>query len=213
MNDLVLAFQKSSGDTVDIKYANISVNTQAIRTGETADIVIVSPAQWAELAKEGKIDPDTRVEIAKVGLGVFVKRGAAKPDISSADSFKATFSKASSIAIPMALNNPVGNYAKILFEKLGVTAEFDRKNAIRNGGSPQQAVIKGDAEIGFTQISEVLAVPEVELVGPLPAEIQNYTVFIAAIPRTAKEPKAAKAFLEFARSPAEAAVFRSKGLE
>lgn len=213
MDELVPVFQKSSGHTVNIRFANISVNTASVRSGEPADLVVISLGQWTELAKEGKIDAATQVTIAKVGLGVFVKKGAAKPDIGSAVAFKNAFSSAGSIAIPMALNNPVGTYATRLFDKLGVTAEFERKNVIRGGGSPLQAVAKGDAELGFTQISEIIAAPEVELVGPLPTEIQNYTVFLAAIPTDAKQAMAAKAFLEFARSPAASAVLRSKGLE
>lgn len=213
MDELVPAFQKASGHTVNIRFANITVNTASVRSGEPADLVVVSPGQWAELAKEGKLDAATQVTIAKVGLGVFVKKGAAKPDIGSTESFRNAFSTARAIAIPMALHNPVGTYATRLFDKLGVTAEFDRKNAIRGGGSPLQAVAKGDAELGFTQISEIIAAPEVELVGSFPAEIQNYTIFVAAIPADAKQATAAKAFLEFARSPAASAVLRSKGLE
>jgi molybdate transport system substrate-binding protein len=111
------------------------------------------------------------------------------------------------------LNNPVGAYATRLFEKFGVAEELERKNAIRNGGFPLQAVAKGDAEIGFTQISEVVAAEGVDFVGPLPADIQNYTTFVAAIPANAKQPAAAKAFLGFAASPPATAVLNAKGLE
>jgi molybdate transport system substrate-binding protein len=213
MNEIIPAFQKATGDTVKIRFANISVNTASVRNGEHADLVVVSPAQWTELAGQGKLDGATQATIAKVGLGVFVKKGAAKPDISSTAAFKNAFSNAHAIAIPMALNNPVGTYATRLFDKLNVTAEFDRKNAIRAGGSPLQAVANGDAELGFTQISEIMAAPEVELVGPLPPEIQNYTIFVAAIPTSAEQATTAKTFLEFARSPAALAVLHSKGLE
>jgi molybdate transport system substrate-binding protein len=213
MDELIQAFHAESGRSVGVKFANISVNTASVRRGDAADIAVVSPTQWVELQKENRIDPNIRVVIAKVGLGVFVKKGTAKPDIGSVEAFKAAFQKAGSIAIPMALNNPVWTYATVLFDRLGVTAEFDRKNAIKAGGSPLQAVARGDAELGFTQISEIIAAPEVELVGPLPAGIQNYTVFVAAIPVTAKDPTGAKAFLEFAGSPRAVAVFKSKGLE
>ena len=127
MDELVPAFQKASGHTVNIRFANITVNTASVRSGEPADLVVVSPGQWAELAKEGKLDAATQVTIAKVGLGVFVKKGAAKPDIGSTKSFRNAFSTARAIAIPMALHNPVGTYATRLFDKLGVTAEFDRR--------------------------------------------------------------------------------------
>jgi molybdate transport system substrate-binding protein len=213
MNEIIPAFQKFSGHTVGVQFANISVNTESVRRGDPADIVVVSPGQWTDLAKESKVDAETRVVIAKVGLGVFVKKGMPKPDIGTAEAFKKAFLDAGSIAIPRMLNNPVGAYATRLFDKLGVADELERKNVIKSGGFPLEAVAKGDAEIGFTQISEVVAASGVELVGPLPADIQNYTTFVAAIPTHAKEPAAAKAFLGFAVSPAATAVLNSKGLE
>jgi molybdate transport system substrate-binding protein len=110
-------------------------------------------------------------------------------------------------------NNPVWIYAVRLFDKLGITAELNAKNVIRDGGASRQAVAKGDAEIGFTQISEVLAEPGVDFVGPLPAEIQNYTIYTAATPANAKEPGAAKALIEFLGSVQGLSILKSKGLE
>src|SRR4051794_1412355 len=115
MDEIIPAFQTSSGHTVSVRFANISVNTDSVRRGEPADLVVVSPGQWTELSKEGKIDAETRVIIAKVGLGVFVKKGAPKPDIGTTEAFKAAFLNAGSIAIPRMLNNPVGAYATRLF--------------------------------------------------------------------------------------------------
>jgi molybdate transport system substrate-binding protein len=213
MDEIIPAFEKSSGHTISVRFANISVNTDSVRRGEAADIVVVSPGQWTDLSKEGKVDAETRVIIARVGLGVFVRKGAPKPDIGTTAAFKSAFLNAGSIAIPRMLNNPVGAYATRLFEKFGVADELERKNVIRNGGFPLRAVAKGDAEIGFTQISEVVAAEGIDFVGPLPADIQNYTTFVAAIPANAKESAAAKAFLGFAASPAATAVLNSKGLE
>jgi molybdate transport system substrate-binding protein len=213
MDELISAFQKSSDHTISARFANISVNTESVRRGEPADIVVVSPGQWTDLAKETKVDAATRVVIAKVGLGVFVKKGMPKPDIGSIEAFKKAFLNAGSIAIPRMLNNPVGAYATRLFDMLGVADELEHKNVIKSGGFPLEAVAKGDAEIGFTQISEVIAAPGVAFVGPLPADIQNYTIFVAAIPTHANEPAVAKAFLGFAVSPTATTVLNSKGLE
>jgi molybdate transport system substrate-binding protein len=213
MDEIIPAFHKAGAHTVSVRYANISVNTESVRRGEPADIVVVSSQQWADLAKDGQIETDTKVVIAKVGLGVFVKKGMPKPDIGTTQDFKNAFLKAGSIAIPRMLNNPVGAYATRLFDKLGVADELERKNVIRTGGFPLQAVANGDAEISFTQISEVVAAQGIDFVGPLPADIQNYTIFVAAIPANAKEPAAARAFLNHAGSPAAVAVLNAKGLE
>src|SRR5262249_2094546 len=149
---------------------------------------------------EGKLDVSTRTVIAKIGIGVFVTKGATKPDIGSVDAFKRALLSAHSIAVPVAPVNPVAAYAVRLFDRLGIATELKPKNVVSAGVSPIQAVAKGNAEIGFTQISEVIAEPGVDFVGPLPSEIQNYTVFTTAAPTNSKEPTAAKALIEFLTS-------------
>jgi molybdate transport system substrate-binding protein len=152
--------------------------------------------------------------ITKIGIGVFVKKGAAKPDIRSVKAFKRTFLNARSIAVPLGAGNPVGIYAVGLFDRLGIAADLrPPKNVTAGGGGPFQPVARGDAEIGFTQMSEVIVEPGVDFVGPLPAEIQNYTVYAAAVPANAKERGAAKALLEFLRSARGIAILKSKGID
>ena len=212
MEVLISEFQKESGHTIKVSYAVIGVVTDRVRKGEQADLAFMSPEQREDLQKEGKVGP-AHTTIAKVGVGVFVKNGAAKPDISSADALKRAFLNARSAAFVTAQTNPVAVYTVRLFERLGITAEMNAKNKIVPGQGALPVVGRGDAEIGFTQISEVIAEPAVDFVGPFPAEIQNYTVYATGYPLTAKEPAAAKAFVDFLTSSRASAVFKAKGFE
>jgi molybdate transport system substrate-binding protein len=213
MKEIIPEFQSASGHVVRISYGLIGANTDRIRKGDAADLVIVSPQQWEDLKNEGKLDTTTPTVIARVGIGVFVRKGAIKPDVGSVDAFKRALLEARSIAVNVNPANPVAGYAIRLFDRLGIAAELKPKNIVGGGGNALQAVARGDAEIGFTQVSEVIAEPGVDLVGPLPAEIQNYTVFTAAIPANAKERGAAKALVEFLSSPRSIAILKSKGLD
>jgi molybdate transport system substrate-binding protein len=212
---LIPEFEKTSGHHVKADFAAIGVITRRVSEGEAADLVTISPPQWEDLQKEGKLSPDVRVVIAKVGVGVFVKNGAPKPDIGSVEAFKHALLNARSIALAdPAGGGPVGAYAVRLFDRLGVSADLKPKLELVSGGLPPiEPVVKGDAEFGLTTISEIVGAPDVELVGPLPADIQNFVVYTAAIPASAKESTAAKALIEFLNSPKAKAVMKTKGLE
>jgi len=214
--ELLPEFQKSAGHNVKAVFTSIGFITQRVQSGEAADLAIVSPRQWEDLKNQGKLDPSVRVVIAKVGAGVFVKKGAAKPDISSVEAFKRTLLNAKSIAlVDPAAGGPVALYAPGLFERLGISAELKPKlKLVGGGGAPIEPVVKGDAEIGLTTISEIVQFqPAVELVGPFPREIQAFFAYTGAIPKNAKEPTAGKALLDFFTSPRAISILRSKGLE
>jgi len=212
MNELIPEFQKESGHTVKVSYGLLGEITERIRKDEQADFATVSPQQWEALQKDGKLNA-TRTAFAKVGIGVFVAKGAKRPDLTSVEAFKRALLDARSIAVPIAQANPVAVYAVGLFERLGITAEMKAKNKVGPGLSVLQAGGRGEAEIGFTQLSEVIAEPMVDFVGPLPAEIQNYTIYIGAVPKNAQASDAVKAFLDFLMSAKAAAVFKAKGYE
>ena len=214
--ELLPEFQKSTGHNVKVIYTSIGLITQRVRNGELADLAIVSPQQWEDLKNEGKVDPNVRVVIAKVGAGVFVKNGAAKPDISSVEAFKRALLNAKSIAlVDPAAGGPVALYAPGLFERLGISAQVKPKlKLVGGGGAPVEPVIRGDAEIGLTTISEIIQFqPAIELVGPFPPEIQTFFAYAAAIPANAREPMAAKALLDFFTSPRAISILKRKGLE
>ena len=214
--ELLPEFQKSTGHNVKVIFTSIGLITQRVRNGEVADLVTVSPQQWEDLKGAGKIDPAARVAIAKVGAGMFVKGGAAKPDISSVEAFKRALLNAKSIALgDPAAGGAVPLYAPGLFERLGISAELKPKIKLVGGGvAPVEPVIKGDAEIGLTTISEIIQFqPAIELVGPFPPEIQTFFGFTGAIPENAREPAAAKALADFFTSPRALSILKSKGLE
>jgi len=215
VEELLPEFQKATRHNVKATFAAIGVITQRLRKGDAADLATVSPQQWDELQNEAKIDPAVRVVIAKVGVGVFVKKGAPKPDISSVDGFRSALVNARSVALAdPAGGGPVGAYSVRLFERLGITAELSPKLKLVGGGLPPiEPVVKGEAEIGLTTISEILQFPGVELVGPLPGAIQNFIVFTATIPANAREPAAAKALIDFLSSAKAISILKSKGLE
>jgi molybdate transport system substrate-binding protein len=216
MQQLIPEFQKASGHAVKVEYANIGIITERIRRGDEAELATVSPQQWESLQKDGKISADTRIVIGKVGLGVFVMKGAARPDIGSVEAFKRALLNAHSIAVANpSQGSPEGAYLIPLFDRLGIGSEITSKlliTAARHGATAE-AVIKGDADIGFTQINEIIVSREVDLVGPLPSDIQNFTIFTAAIPTNTKQVAAVKALITFLTSPRAVSVFKSKGLE
>jgi molybdate transport system substrate-binding protein len=213
MRALIPEFEKTSGHTVKIAVANVGANTERVRQGDAADLAIVLPRQWEALQKEGKIDPAVRVVIGKVGIGVFVKKGASRPDIGSAEAFKRALLDARAIAVrDPAAGSPIGAYIIALVDRLGIAAEVKPKLRLTTD-RPYQVVINGEAEFGFSTMAEIVASPEVGLVGPLPEAIQNFNIFTTAIPANAKQPAAAKALIEFLTSPRTAAVFKSHGID
>ena len=180
MQELIPEFQRASGHNVEVEYANIGLITERIRRGDEADLATVSPAQWESLQKDGKLSADLRVVIAKVGLGVFVKKGGEKPDVSSVDAFKRTLVHARGIAVADPNGgSPEGSYLMPLFDLLGIGNEIRSrlKITVARHGATVEAVLKGDTDIGFTQMNEIMVSSDVDLVGPLPADIQHFTIF------------------------------------
>jgi len=188
--------------------------TKRIAGGEAFDVAVLTPKAVDDLAKEGKFVAGSRANLARVGVGVVVKDGTPKPDISSVASFKQALLAAKSVAyIDPAAGGSSGIYVAGLLDKLGIAGEVKPKAKLIPGGAVAEHVAKGEAELGIHQISEILPVKGVTLVGPLPAEIQNYTVYAAGVGAHAKESDAAKALLKALTSPAAAEVLKSKGME
>jgi molybdate transport system substrate-binding protein len=215
LDTLVPEFEKSSGHKVTISYGTVGAITDRIQKGESADVAVVSGAQIDELQKQGKIVAGSRAEIAKVGVGSFVRKGAAKPDISSADAFRRSMLAARSIAYPdPAGGGASGIYLASLLDRLGVSADMKPKTRLFPPSALlYDSVAGGEVEIGFNQISEILAQPSVEYLGPLASAIQNYTLFGAGIGASSKEIDAGKSLVNFLSSPAAKAVIKTKGYE
>jgi len=207
--------RKIFGKQVDSRVRDSGCCRRPFQKGEAADVVIASGAQIDELQKQGKVVPGSRVDIAKVGLGVFVRKGSAKPDLSSVEGFTRSLSTAKAIVyVDPASGAASGIYIASLLDRLGLAAEMQPKTKL--SPSPDaplyESVASGEADLGFSLITEILAQPSVELAGPLPSAIQKYTQFAAGITRQ-QQPDAGKALVTFLSSPAAQAVLRTKGFE
>lgn len=212
---LIPQFEKSSGHKMTVGYGTAGAVADRVQKGETADVVISSAPMIERLQVQGKIAEGDRVIIAKVGVGAFVRKGAAKPDISSADAFKRSMLAARSIAYPdPAGGGASGIYVASLLERLSIAGQVKSKTRLL---PPTEAlygsVASGEIEIGFNQVSEILAQPSVELVGPLPSEIQNYTQFAPGIVIGSSQVEAGRALIAFLYSPAAQTILKAKGFE
>jgi len=207
-------FERTSGHKVTVENDTVGALTKRIEGGEVFDLAVLTPKAVDDLAKEGKFAAGSRANLARVGIGVVVKDGTPKPDISSLAAFKQALLAAKSVAyIDPAAGGSSGIYVAGLLDKLGIAAEVKPKAKLIPGGVVAEHVAKGEAEIGIHQISEILPVKGVTLVGPLPAEIQNYTVYAAGLGAQAKDGDAAKALLKTLTISAAALALKSKGME
>ena len=213
MIELIPQFEKSSGHKVSIDYGTVGGLVGRIQKGEAADVVIVSGSQIGALEKQGKVASGSRIDFAKLGVGVFVRQGTPKPDVSSVEALQRTLLAAKSIGhADPARGGAIATYVADLLGRLDIAADIKPKIRVFPP-SDYSPIAKGDIEIGFGGIGEILTAPGIELVGPLPAAIQNYTLFAAAIAASSKEQEAGKALIQFLSSPAAAGVLKSKSFE
>jgi molybdate transport system substrate-binding protein len=208
---LAPAFERATGHKVELRYDSAKAMLARIKAGETGDIAILGTAVINELADMGKIVPASRRPFARSRVGVAVKSGAPKPDIGSVEAFKRALLNAKSVA--HTVHGASGMYVPVLLERLGIAAQIKPKTVTRLGGYIGVVVASGEAELAVQQICELLAVPGIDLVGPLPDEIQKVFETSAGLFTASKAPAAAEALLQFCHSPSHAALFREKGLE
>jgi molybdate transport system substrate-binding protein len=211
---LVPDFEKQTGHKVTVENDTVGALTKRIEGGEAFDVAVLTPGAVNGLTEKGKFVAGTRSTLARVGIGVMVKAGAPQPDISSVDAFKRALLAAKSVAyIDPASGGSSGIYINGLLDKLGIADQIKPKAKLKQGGYVADLIVSGAAELGIHQISEIVPVKEVTLVGPLPADIQNYTVYAAALGAGAKDADAAKALIKALTAPAAADVLKSKGME
>ncbi len=209
---LTPAFENTTGHKLVIDFGLFSHLKGRIDAGDF-DVAISTAAMTDYLAKEGKTVPSTRVEFSRIGIGVGVPAGAPKPDIGSVDAFKQTLLNAKSISIPPK-ESAAGGYLISLMERLGIASNIGSKlNITGGGGQTPKAVSAGEVELGITLISEFVPFRGVEIVGPLPSELQHYVVATAAVGTMAKEPNAAETLVKFLTSTPTVALFKAEGLE
>jgi molybdate transport system substrate-binding protein len=179
---IVPDFEKQTGHKVILERETVGALTKRIEGGEAFDMAILTPGAIEDLIKKGKIAAGSRVNLARVGVGVVVKVGASQPDISTVEAFKRALLAAKSVAyIDPQAGGTSGIYVAGLLDKLGIGAQIKPKAVLIHGGAVAEHIAMGEAEIGIHQISEILPVPGITLVGPLPQDIQNYTTYAAAL--------------------------------
>jgi molybdate transport system substrate-binding protein len=214
--ELVPEFERLTGNKVLTAYGpsmGTTANAIPIRLerGEPVDVLIMVGYALGDLVKQGKVVADSRVDLTKSLIGIAVKSGAPKPDISSAEALKRALLAAKSIAYS---DSASGVYVSTeMFAKLGIADEMKDKARKIPATPVAEIVARGDAEIGFQQISELRPVAGVDIVGPLPSELQKVTVFSAGIATVSKEPDAGKALIKFLASAAASATIVKSGME
>ena len=216
LQELGPEFERATGNkVVTVLGASMGETPEAIpnrlRRGEPADVVIMVGSALDKLIEQGKVLPATRVDLARSGIAMAVRAGAPKPDISSVDAFKRTLLAAKSIAYS---DSASGVYLSTdVFPRLGIADQLKGKSSKIFAEPVGQVVARGEAEIGFQQMSELFPVPGIDIVGPLPPGLQKITVFSAGVVASSKNPEAAKALLRYLTSPAAAPVITKTGME
>lgn len=214
--ELIPEFERMTGNTVvTITGPSMGNTPQAIpnrmQRGEPVDVVIIVGYALDDLARQGKVIADSRVDLAQAAIGMAVRAGAPKPDISSVEAVRHTLLAAQSIAYS---DSASGVYVSgELFQRLGIAEQLKSKSRMIPAEPVGAVVARGEAEIGFQQMSELMPVPGIDLVGPLPAELQKITIFSAGVAAGAKEPNAARALIRFLASPAAVAAITKSGME
>jgi molybdate transport system substrate-binding protein len=208
-------FERTSGHRLTTAYGTIGGVNDRVLKGEAADVVIGSTLIMPGLVKEGKIRPDSLVTVCKTGIGLVVRSGASKPPMASVEDFK----QAVLAAKVLVYADPVrggaaGVHVGRVLQNLGLADRLKSSIKLGAGGDVTEVTIaQGDGALGITQISEIVGKPAAQYVGPIPDALQNYTVFVAGIPKDARASDAATAFIRFLGSPIATGAIKAKGMQ
>jgi molybdate transport system substrate-binding protein len=210
-NELVPQFEKSSGHKVVTTWAGTTAIMQKMAAGERHDLIVISGTEIDELIRQGKIIADSRVNLARCGIGIAIRAGAPKPDVSSADALKRALLAAKTVGYT---SGPSGIYMGKLIERMGIADQIKPKfRSVPSGGTIGTIVASGDCEIGFQQVSEIVHIPGVDFAGPLPPEVQHVTVFCCGVQTGSANDVAGRSLASFLSSAGAAAVMKKHGLE
>ena len=216
MEELIPQFERASGHKVVIQFGTTAVLKKQIDAGDAFDVAIFTPPELIEeMISQGKIAAGTRVDFARTEVGVAVRAGAPRPDVSTTETFKASLLTAKSVGYTdPALGGTSGIYLKGLIDRLGVTEDLKAKTKLSAGIPPLvEAIAKGEVEIGMLQISEIVPDQRLQLVGPLPKGMEKSTVMAVGLRTESKEPAAGRELIKFLVSPAARQVIKAKGME
>ena len=216
IDEFVPSFERDTGHTVRVSYGPSGGIARRFIGGEPADLIVIDSGALDDLIRQGKVLPDP-TGIARTGIGICVRKGAPRPDVSTPEALKRVLLAAKSIAqtAPAGGGITAAHITK-LFERLGIAAEVTPKVKLAAGGPDGRAsvlVSSGEAEIGLQQVTELLSNPDVELIGMLPADLQQITMYSAGITTSAKQPDAARALIQAFTAPSAKPIFKAKGLD
>lgn len=210
LHDLAPAFEKMTGNKVIVRFEQNNDLNELIKSGVAADIAALQPQQVDDFIKSGRMVAGTKTNFAQAGVGVAVKKGAPKPDISTVAAFKTTMLHAKSIGYS---RGGSGLISANVMEKLGIADQLKARTKFIDGIPVAEIVAKGEVEVGLQQINVILPVKGADYVGPLPKELQETVKFAAAALPGSKQSEIAKAFLKFIASPEAARLLRKSGME
>jgi molybdate transport system substrate-binding protein len=204
-------FARRTGHAVVTKFDVATLLQKDIEAGESFDVAVLTRGVIDELAAKGAIDAATRSDVARSGVGVAARVGAVKPDIGTVDAFRRTFLDAKSVAYTTVGGSGI-HFVKML-ERLGIADAVRAKARTQPGGIVGELVARGEVELAVQQVSELVPVEGIELVGPFPPELQLITLFTAGMSPHARNPEGARALLRFFAEPAALAAIKAKGME
>jgi len=210
---LLPAFEAAHQSHVIVANDTVGALARRISAGEAFDVAILTPEALDHLAAAGVVAARSETKLARVGIGVAVPRGAPRPPIGDIAAFRATLLAARRVAyLDPAAGGSSGLYLSSMFDRLGIGPAIRAKALLVKGGLVAAHVADGEADLGLHQISEILAVPGITLIGPIPAELQNYTIYEAALSASVGSPEAS-ALLSDLAGPTARAVLMEKGME
>jgi molybdate transport system substrate-binding protein len=213
MLELAPAFERAQGVTLKVTYGSTKTIVDELKAGAGADLMILTAEAIEDLIKAGKVKAGSRVDLARSGIGVAVRKGAPKPDISTSDALKRALIAAKKVSYSRIGASGI-YFANTVIPRLGIAEEMKSRAAIPEPGTFVGTLLaRGEADIGFQQISELMPVEGIDIVGPLPPDLQKMTVFSAGVCSGAKEGDAAKALAAYLAAPSALPVMKKHGLE
>jgi len=215
-DEILPAFERSSGYTIHALYSPPGALLKHFAAGEPADIFVTGSEAIDTLIREGKVAPP-RIDLAKTGIGICVKKGAPHPDVSTPEAFRRALLAAASVAyVAPAGGSVTGPHIEAMFRTLGIADQMAAKTVLAAGGPNGRVSVKvsrGEAEIGLQQVSELISNPDVDVIGMLPADLQQTTIYSAGITTGAKDVEGAKAMTKALLMPDAAMIFKKNGLD
>ena len=216
IDELVPRFEREAGNVVAVSYGPSGGISRRFIAGEPADVIIIDSGALDELIRLGKVLPDP-TDVARTGIGICVRKGAPRPDVSTPEALKRALLATKSIAHTAPAGGGItAAHVMKLFERLGIAAEVTPKVKLAAGGPNGRVsvlVSSGEAEIGLQQVSELMSNPGVDVIGMLPAELQQITTYAAGITASAKQAGAGRALIQALIAPSAKPIFKAKGLE